>query len=97
MRFGLEACGGAGPTSLSSLLDREAWFGGSEGPTVRRGDFAEGGGAGPATLRRLSPESGLDARSSSSSRLRFARCGGRVGPIGIVRAVVKEVLWCLEV
>jgi hypothetical protein len=61
MRFGLEACGGAGPTSLSSLLDREAWFGGSEGPTVRRGDFAEGGGAGPATLRRLSPESGLRA------------------------------------
>jgi hypothetical protein len=52
---------------------------------VRRGEAAEGGGAGPATLRRLSLESGLEARSSSLSRLRFARCGGSVGPTeGIV-------------
>jgi len=33
------------------------------------------------TRLRLSPDSGLDARSSSSSRLRLDRCGGIVGPI----------------
>ena len=50
------AFGGAGPMSLSTLLDRE-----------------RGGSAGPATRRRFSLESGLVDRSSSWSRLRFAR------------------------
>jgi hypothetical protein len=68
-------------------------LGGSKGPAVRRGEVAEGGGAGPATLRRLSLESGLEAPSSSLSRLRFARCGGSVGPMEGILGVVK----CLDV
>lgn len=51
---------------------------------VREVDGCEGGGAGPTTLRRFSPESGLVERSPSSSRERFARCGGNDGPIGMV-------------
>jgi hypothetical protein len=85
-RAGFEACGGAGPTSLSTLLDRDRDLGGNEGPTGRRGEDAEGGGAGPITRRRLSL-SGLEARSSSSSRLLFESCGGNVGPIVILCAI----------
>lgn len=86
-RFG--AGGGAGPTSLSALLDRDGdgdgARGGSEGPDVRGGEDAEGGGAGPMTRLRLSVDFGLDGRWSSSSRLRFDGCGGIAGPIeGIV-------------
>lgn len=79
-RAGLEAGGGAGPTSLSTLLDRDRDLdcGGIAGPMLA------GGGAGPSTLRRFSLDSGLEERSPSSSRARFARCGGSEGPIGIV-------------
>lgn len=78
MRAGLELGGSAGPISLSTLLDRERDRGGIEGP------MAAGGGAGPSTLRRLSLDSGLAERSSSSSRVRFVRCGGSDGPIGML-------------
>ncbi len=86
-RVDLVACGGAGPTSLSELLDGDPDLGGNEGPMFRRGELDECGGAGPTTLRRFSLESGLDARSLSPvSRLRFERCGGRVGPMeGMVK------------
>ncbi|KAF1835453.1 hypothetical protein BDW02DRAFT_588161 [Decorospora gaudefroyi] len=67
--------------SLSTLLDRDRVFGGSEGPTVRGGEDAEGGGAGPITRRRLSVDNGLTLPSSFSSRLRLERCGGSDGPI----------------
>jgi len=90
MRAGFEDGGGAGPTSLSTLLDRDVACGGSEGPAVRGGEDAEGGGAGPMTRLRLSPDSGLDARLSSSSRLRLERCGGMVGPIDDIVGVGCE-------
>lgn len=67
-RAGLDAGRGAGPVSLSSLLDCDGG----------------GGRAGPSTLRRFSLGSGLVERSRSSSRVRFARCGGNEGPMGIV-------------
>ena len=58
----------------------------------------EGGGAGPATLRRFSLDSGLDERSSSE-RLRFARFGGSDGPIEDILEVVKWTsvsTWCVS-
>lgn len=91
-RAGLDAGAGAGPTSLSGELDREADSGGRVGPAVRGEEAVEGGRAGPATLRRLSLASGLGARSPSSSRLRLEGCGGIAGPIeGIVRVCVVDV------
>jgi hypothetical protein len=82
-RFG--AGGGAGPTSLSALLDRD-------GDGDGGGEDAEGGGAGPMTRLRLSVDSGLDGRWSSSSRLRFDGCGGIAGPIeGIVGCGIEVV------
>lgn len=66
------------------LLDRDRDWGGIEGPVA-------GGGAGPSTLRRFSSDSGLEERFSSSSRGRFARCGGKEGPIGIVVRCCAEV------
>ena len=71
--------------SVPKLYTGDGARGGSEGPDVRGGEDAEGGGAGPMTRLRLSVDSGLDGRWSSSSRLRFAGCGGIAGPIeGIV-------------
>lgn len=80
IRAGLETGGGAGPMSLSGEVDLEAFGGGRVGPAMR-GEAAEGGSAGPATLRRFSPASGLESRSSWSSRTRLEGCGGIAGPI----------------
>lgn len=90
-RAGRDAGGGAGPTSLSGELERDSAPGGMVGPTAREGE-AEGGSAGPAILRRFSLASGLGARLSWSSRLRFEGCEGIAGPIeGIVGDCGGEV------
>ena len=73
---------GAGPTSLPGELERDTVFWGSSGPAAWGGEVAEGGSAGPATLRRLSLVSGLQERPRSlSMRLRFVACEGIEGPI----------------
>jgi hypothetical protein len=69
--------GGAGPISFSGLLER---------------DLEVGGNDGPRTLRRFSLDSGLVDRSSSSSLLRFARCGGSEGPTEGMSATSEGVV-----
>jgi hypothetical protein len=90
-RVGFAGPGGAGPMSLSGLVDLDFEVGGSDGPRTRESEGSMGGGAaGPSTLRRFSPESGLEEGSSSSSRLRLARWGGSDGP---TEGMVVKVSW----